>query len=183
MSTPNRQPVAVQSSASPTQTVDNQTDLSSPITTTSPITNWQSYSNSKYGFSFKYPLDFSSIDCSDNVQLIPKDVAKSGINCGFLDSKYFSIFIVTLKEQPLPSKNGYLDLNEYTISKKAVIIANQTAMKYTFILKPESGAGAWDSWRETVDFTHKDYFYSVTLKDRTWSDNFDQILSTFKFTN
>lgn len=52
--TSNQQPIAVQPTASPTQTVANPT----AIPAIDPTANWQSYSSSKHGFSFKYPLDY-----------------------------------------------------------------------------------------------------------------------------
>lgn len=58
--TPNQQPIAVQPTASPTQTVVNPTVQPITSSPTDPTANWKTYTNSAYKFLIKYPSNWIS---------------------------------------------------------------------------------------------------------------------------
>lgn len=174
-----------------------------PMSKTTPIptfaaepipADWKTYTNSKYGFSFKYPsdkvveIDEESPDiniCTNqkgvaDIKMYPKDYKKSEVETDFLGDLLLNISVVDNPENMPPEE--YLQktcpalITEDKISDK---LTTQTAAGYSSLLITYKNVMG-EQQEAVVQKDNKLYFihgFSSQLPNPV----FDQILTTFKF--
>ncbi|MCL5783999.1 MAG: hypothetical protein M1142_01425 [Patescibacteria group bacterium] len=190
--TPSQQPIVIQPTASPTQVVTNPITI--PTSTTSPTinptTNWQSYTSSKYSFSFKYPLDYKVtaspvtgnqynviVDQKTNTSeagLVPIQLS---INMATNESGN-PLVITTIKE----AETHYIkSFSSNLVTRKDITVANHPAVSITGVLAG-SGPGEGSFLHYTLVQLNNEVLV-IQLGNKSYQSVFDQILSTFKFTN
>ncbi len=134
---------------------------SQPSSNTDETANWKTYTNSEVGYSFLYPSDWQ-------ISGSGKDVSAEK------DNYKLNFFIPPYKTGAIPSTDTYTTKN-ITINNKQYI-----------------GTIFWkDQNNKVLDFETVDIAKGLEIhfyyKDQIYSDQysaiFDQILSTFKFTN
>lgn len=129
-------------------------------TTTVQTVGWKTYSNTKYGFEFKYPQTFE-VQGTDVISIAPKDYVGDG-------------YIFTIRS----SDNSYYeqfskDAISNKISESSYILGNITAQKIN--AKFDFGGGI-----NYILFPHNGKKF-IIMTDLTSEQQ--QILSTFKFTS
>lgn len=151
--------------------VDNAPyEFPSPTPTPDPTANWETYTNTEYGFSVKYPSNVS----------IFEDNSTSEFNLGFnLDSN--SIFIITADTDYPPGETEYYFDTEATGTRTM----GEVTWNEFYLAEGYTDAGqqsspplyALQTTNNSVLFKVIG-FYSMDLDDQVL-----QILSTFQFTN
>jgi hypothetical protein len=165
-----------------------------PTATTVPTVDWKTYTNSKYGFSFKYPSTF----------IVQYKYFNDDTPFVFLDSKSFNVPEVWVDGQvtPVQFSISSKSLSEYVdYYKKIIDPANYTQSDLTSPLKGYRFDGTFklqglDSEEYPLKGTkitgvviqvpnsqkvlEISYDY---VREGVTDSIFDQILSTFKFTN
>ncbi len=149
-----------------------------PCPTSNPTANWKTYLNKAYNFSFKYP-NVWDVTGENSLFVAPKSTIDGikKMKGGFEGGSFLNIQIKT-GEFIAPVSNDYS-----TVTQKERIINDLTAIEYTsrFIKDVpgfESGAVITD-----VVFNKNGEKTDVELLDNKNINIFNQILSTFKFTD
>ncbi len=152
-------------SAVPTPVVS----VPSTIPTTDPTINWKTYKNEKWGFEIKYPLDW-----------FIKDTSLYSYDPG----NY-------LGEKPIPEKIVKCDFIEgndlSTVAIKSTEILQTGTPKITKLITEYKdhanfGPGSSTNTRYIFEQDTKEISLICFFFDETYEKTFDQILSTFKFT-
>jgi len=155
-----------QPAVSPTPTV-YQSPI--PATTADPTANWKTYTDSKYNYSFKYP-DTETIKITDYTGEL-STISLINTKTKLEDLVFY---VGTTDESTGYSKN---DTN-YTKSTTNIGGLDATRVSLPMGQNPP---------QELVFFTNNGKYYHFQFiwdgKDQTALTTFDQILSTFKFTN
>lgn len=175
--TPSQQPIATQSTISPTQA----TTIPTALPTTDSTLNWKTYSNSKYSFSFKYPLDwivkFVSVSGFDDQIWIADSVSSMPTTLpGQIGNGARAPIVMQISSEDMSLNYSENDFNQFESS--SYNIGGLTGIRKTGISKEGLS-------RETI-ITVKmgnEYLNIMPLDTETNIQHLDQILSTFKFTN
>lgn len=162
-----------------------QTTILSPIPSIDPTANWKTYTNEKYRYSLKYPLDIFVRQICEGEELLlskrdPTDKAEyhdAGGTCG-RGARYL-IEIITVTEPVIdePKSN-----DDYTVTKTEFNIGDLKAIKYTAesSLQPDNPG---PKWYTEVFIEHNNQIHRIYLGKKEFLEIFDQILQTFQFTN
>jgi hypothetical protein len=156
----------------------DQMEIADPTSTADPTADWKIYTNDKYGFTFKYPNDW---EYQENYSKTQNTIDYLQITLA--KSEYFN---------PIPKGNPLimLSLIETTDQNKLSIYQNTEIVKTIVI--GEITAEERKHMTPTVDskyvtFINNDISYEIESQMHTQSiehqEVFDQILSTFKFTD
>jgi hypothetical protein len=196
--TPSQQSNAVQPTSSPTQTVVNSTAQPTTIPTNKPTIDWKIYANTKYGYSLKHPNDYlvgyadvrigtfnKSNGNEDQVDFLPSEVEEFNnfLQIQVSDLKSYNKSLTEVIDGIYQQQKSHIQTTDISSVAKSKFVGYDD-YEYTF-----SGQAFYTlSWGGTVKsgkykaiFFQKDgNIYSFYLKD---TDIFNQILSTFKFTN
>lgn len=164
-----------------------------PIATDSAMidtTNWKTYANAKYNFSFKYPMNWGILDeFGGDLMIAPivdiENVSKT-LKYNILDGGYDGgkqiISLLSIRE-------GEVDLSPdqyWDVVKTLIQIDNKTFDKYvsTNIKSTPNGKFFKGDITTEILMPLKDNFViNFMLIDSKYDMIFNQILSTFKFTN
>lgn len=150
--------------------------------------DWKTYTNTKYGFEARYPSDWFFIDCDS-----------SYIGFSYVQSKLPPC--ETDGDQPhvnikvtsggASGMDKYIATTEGSINSYSKVTAtvggNIAATKYVGLTNAIDGPGPRDGTQAIEVLFYRDnniyqvYYYGLDGKD--YSQIFDQILSTFKFTD
>jgi len=162
----------------------------SPAPTTDPTANWKTYKNSKYGFEVQYPTDWYAKEYQDFFLLFGKSPEPKELFP--LIHPWPDLYIATsttlLTEQELNKSNieqgatiegQSLNQRKYTVTTFAGVKANQ---------RVGLSSGLVDSNQITqISFNHNNYGWTISYPNTDYKGNhlaiYDQILSTFKFTD
>lgn len=168
----------------PAKTIQQQTTQTkiTPPAAMGPNTNWKTYTNDRYGLSFKYPADASVH--TDEVVYVDGVITKTPNTIQLLSKT--PNFILTL--QLKPGNNQSLatliasDSPSLTQNKSnPIIVAKETGKLYANQLQGAYGPVTG------LYFLHNNVFYKATVEGHddfsTYENIAGQILSTFKFTN
>lgn len=167
--------------AKPTPTpTTSSTEVSTKVD--DPTANWTSYENIKNGYSLKYPSEIFARKLCPSEELLLQlksegvtDDTKEAETCA-RDSS-FDLEILT----SVPSRQEPISDKIFTVTKNEILVGGEKAIKYiTTHSDPESSAQPWRA-EVNVDHNGKRYVISFGVKDK--EDVFDQILTTFKFTD
>lgn len=179
--TTSNQPVA-SNTANNTVSFDQTTETTnttSQTTTADATADWQTYTNTEYGFSFKYPKDWAVKSSKDEAEVRGTTAAhttyKATITTENKDTFTFS--------SPIP-EIGY---EAWQFANKKTITSG-TGIVFTRQYGPSTTASGLNNemyWAKTAEMTgQKSSNFAGTSSKLTDDliDNLDQILSTFKFT-
>jgi len=175
----------------PTSVTTNAPSQITPTTkpTSDPTTNWQSYTNSKYSFSFKYPLDYkvTASPVTGNQYNVIVDQKTNTSEAGLVPIQLSinmatnengnSLVITTIKE----AEAHYIkSFSSNSVTRKDITVANHPAISITGVLAgPGPGEGSF--LHHTFVQLNKEVLI-IQLGNKSYQSVFDQILSTFKFT-
>jgi len=158
-----------------------------PVATNSAVidmTNWKTYTNTKFGFNFKYPLEWyvlssnvSFVLLSSQSQItdtsISLSVSTKNVTANDTIDSYF--------DQMLKSDGEIANTEAMKTSKSSILIDNNKAIRYDSIPK------SLGYIENNVILISKGKLFRLTISNNQISDEtfniFDYILSTFKFTN
>jgi hypothetical protein len=145
-----------------------------PSPKTDPTANWKIYRNSKYGYILKYPSNFFVEESHDPMGDIDtteiSNIETKKFNSGVKDpddSDVFLMFITNPWQGNRTLEDAYRD---YPLSRS------------TYTVGEESGFIANGKKTVVVNKNGKEYVFNIRSLN-TQSKLFDQILSTFKFTD
>lgn len=148
--------------------------------------NWKTYTNTEYGFSFKYPNDWLLENSTEFIEIKSPDFQQNEKN--FLEQEakqgaFISIHPTALDQLPNITEGQLLKGNDTTEDRtasnvKQLFVGGRPAIKYDF--KAQSG---FLGSTALVESESKMYNLRIVYKSVFYKDIFDQILSTFKFTN
>jgi hypothetical protein len=176
--------VVVNSTATPNVSVFSTPSVTSKPLITSQIAKWKTYSNKV--FTFKYPVEWDTIEIGDNASsnstiiVAPKEQVEKvkQIQGGFGGGKFLTLTINTGSEPPLWKTDDY-----WVVKNESITVGNKNGIKYNInVIKSLPGLEMGDKMTSVVIESNKVY-YQIDLLDYTYLTEFDQILSTFKFTN
>lgn len=168
----------------------------------SSIADWETYTNTKFGFTFKYPNDMNS-DCWGNFEHCTFD-RFTGPGRGPENFIWFQLIPLSPKARSGEYYNGN-DIDSFLEDENSIVNTNpkfpDLAKYFTYTrLKDKKidsfnamvfeNNSPWESKSGTVErrniFIKGDYIYVIgayTESDDISLKLFDQILSTFKFTD
>ncbi len=140
--------------------------------------NWKTYSNSQYGFEFKYPerMSFNSTMKND----------KEFFDIGYLKAPAGSTMALRVYPQKLNSNN--LTSLYGVVSQERVTTATLDGTTAYYFLEGDAGCGGPD-YRAALDNSHHLSMWFVTCEDpeptaiNLSGAEINQIISTFKFIN
>lgn len=158
-----------------TQLTATPTPLPTPVASVDPTSNWQAYTNNDLKFSLKYPNDFIIIQ--DGWQGIGKDERGFYIVDMEQSEKHFS-FIIDYR--PRPKTPGGVTITKPEQAIQAIDFSNFEYSSYPAI--------KYDDISEQGMYILKDkalwHIYMIKPRDvEINSEEINQILSTFKFTD
>lgn len=151
-----------------------------------PTANWQIYQNEKHGFMLKYPNDWFSRQCGDSYVGFSYDKNKLPACFTNQDQPHVNIKISGAETDFSEYVQGAENSIDNTL-RETVEIGGISAVKITGLTKMEKAPGPPPGVNAAgVMFSHKNNvydFYYFGLDNKNYSKIFDQILSTFKFTD
>ena len=152
----------------------NSTNLLT-TTTTDAIADWKTYTNTDYGFSFKYPRDWETKSRNTIESTAKLEIVSAPKNIG--DSLFgVSIKKTTLQKEIELVKNIFAQ-NSTFLGTDAITFANEQTTKLSF-------QNNTDNTIKPVIYIidNNDYIYILNGEGSSNDLNVNQILSTFKFT-
>ncbi|MBL7036615.1 hypothetical protein ISR94_02080 [Candidatus Microgenomates bacterium] len=163
------------------------TSVPSPKPSTDPTSDWEIYENSKFGFSFKFPKEWGTYfseteNKSFNLFVAPLAIIKEISDLferggGFGGGKFLTLTINKLEEAPSYKSDEY-----QKVSSETLILDGISGIRYhTDVILDMQGFDAGDKIETIVVKTSNGYFI-IGLLDYQYKNLFDQILSTFSFT-
>lgn len=161
----------------------NSTSTDTKVATSSaktdPTANWKKFTHATFSVEFRIPQDWSTLDicpsCKgspDTLMIAPKtrvDYVKTLVKGGFEGG---SFLVITLNKL---DKKEELDGFEI-VNKESIRINDKLATKYTL---KDPTLETWIS----VEIEDNTKFFYLDLLDLNYQKEFDNIVSTFKFTN
>jgi predicted small lipoprotein YifL len=155
-----------------------------PVETTDPTADWKTYTNTKYGYSFKHPSSWDTYTIGESAEgtliIGPQEkVDKVRQMQGNFGGGTFLVLTLNIKTEVVERKS-----NEYEqVTSKPISINNINGTKFDInIIQDEPGFNKGDKITSVV-VKKDDIYIQIDLLDQTYKDIFDQILSTFKFTS
>ena len=166
---------------------------------TDPLADWQIYTDSKYGFEFKYPkgheldkLDLP-VQTSNGVVYAGEHTITFGIkDKSFWDMDYNDKILFSVKFKPdigTPeefSQNAFPDANNNTADFPTYLrgIKNGRIIKTTFTGRPAiiDATSYLHSGYKTIYISGKDNNYFLIIAQESNAEVLSKILTTFKFT-
>lgn len=135
-------------------------------------TNWKTYTNTKYKYSFKHPTDSEVVNGVEQLPDTPADATKDSTTNAILvqstkqGGNYFGLYVIPYANNINTFK---IDLQKKGISSVTIISVNGIqSLSYT------------DSGSKYIELFNSGYEYQIIITEQV---NTSQILSTFQFLN
>lgn len=156
-----------------------------PTSTPDATIDWKTYTNKEYNFTIKYPSDaklrVSQTESNDRMLVVAFDSPNAVFDHLFKSGGYsFQISMQTQK--------NFNTLDEYLLFQKEHSMYEDVLPKtynnvkgYAF--KNDKGYPGWNFTFRGFLTKNNDLYYTINYFTDDSVDTFDQILSTFKFTN
>lgn len=150
----------------------NDTTSTTTSSTDDETADWKTYTNEEYGFSFKYPKDW--VKTNTNEGLVQLYNADTEAGRELLESET-KIVVYVKATSTVGDLTTYVTNNDGNINSTSnVTVGGKSGKK--FIVKPELGT------KTTAVYVLNDStYYEIICMEN--SENFDNILSSFQFTN
>lgn len=155
-----------------------------PVATPDPTEQWEVYDNEENGYTIKFPSEsYIRLACEDEeltaTVRLETDTRQSPIEMGScnrggkyeLETKTYSSI------QPEPEESKY-----YLVEKREVLIDGNKGNLYIHTFTNIED-GPYAKWYVLARINKDNKTYEVSFSDKQNLDLFNQILSTFKFTN
>jgi hypothetical protein len=151
----------------------NEPTKAQPSPTMDPTADWQTYTSSKSAYTFKYPKAWTA-------ELLAPSMLT-------LNDKNKDTNIVTIVEQSMdtPLLEGEFETNaRRDVTKRNIKVDNISGIEYTQTYIAPKNSGIKPGHVVTyVVIERNDKRFVLHLEDRSQKQTFNQILSTFKFTD
>lgn len=161
--------------------------VNSPMPTSTPdqTADWEVYTNSANGYTIKYPRladGFTRLICpEEELTVTTADTGNktSPVNMTSCErgGRYEFETKTTNFIAPAPEQTKYYDIVE-----EDIVVGGLNAKRYTFTFTNIED-GPYPTWFTSVRINKDNKTYEIYFSDKTKLALFNQILSTFKFTN
>jgi hypothetical protein len=166
-----------------TQPISSPLPVVNVVATPDETANWQLYSNSKYNFSFKYPLGWEIISSpitEDKPDMFDIVVDKLNARKTGFTSIEFSINMANATHLTTISQAEAIYKISKNQIKKNITIDNKSAIVISGVTDdPDPGSR---KFRQYIFVQLDNNVLVIQLGNKDYQNDFDQILSTFKFT-
>lgn len=173
-------PPEMQQAQEPEQIVEEIVEEEIVAEPTDPTADWITYKDND--FSFKYPDNWGTLELGQNNETLmiapQEEISKiEAIEGGFDGGG----LIITLNKS---SKMPLIQSDEFQkVTTSQVEINNVNATQYELEVIQSSPLGEVGTILKYVVMQNKDLYYSLNLQNNLYLDYFNQILSTFEFTD
>ena len=147
-----------------------------------PLSDWKNYSNDWY--SFKYPQSYDTYAMEEisetAVMVAPKEIVDEAkqSKLGFNDAKFPPLLINVFSKMIIPQNDQY-----WQVTSEPITIGGVTGtIYYKVALQGMKGVSKGDKITSVV-VNYKNAYIKIELLDQKLKEAYDQILSTFTFTN
>ncbi len=154
-----------------------------PIASSDPTADWHIYTNNESGYSIKYPNNMVRLICpKEELNLVNKEEGDTRLepvemsSCA-RDGRYTLETKTYSSPQDPPEQSKY-----YKIEEKTITLGGITGKQYT-LTYTNIGAGPYPEWYTFVKVEKDKKTYEIYFSSKDQLVTFDQILSTFKFTD
>jgi hypothetical protein len=172
------------------QPIGNST--SQPVSTPDPTADWQTYTNEKYGYSFKYPSDWK-VEAENGEDPTTTFSPSFSSPCNFNNDGRCTNLTLALGGKYKEGQNleYYFNINiQDIVSKRDIVVGGEKALEIKYHLAKEYVGHEGEPAIEIKAIHNKNVLtiqygeqQSTSLSELKYENIFDQILSTFKFTD
>lgn len=154
--------------------------VSQPTQPTDETANWKTYTDAKNGFSFKYPNDWDTYPFSGIMIIAPQDVVASAKKLqGGVDGGKWMVSDLQVKQ----SSSTFTSDAYQSIVPSKITVGGKEGTLYTITVTKPSPLGEVGDKVLTVEVSVNGKFIQYDLLDAKYQSVFNQILSTFQFTD
>lgn len=172
--------------------------------TSNSTSNWKTYTNTKYGYSFKYPSEFSLSNAGENANNTDASVLINPYLSSFMGAPglpilWFDVLPLSGNTSSLTYNNdGFTrNVNEYLTTKFGDVISpsnqpwnakftrltDQKIDNETFLVFEDNGEGKPQGMKDKrLILKTSQYIYILGIYTNQKDSEVNQVLSTFKFT-
>jgi hypothetical protein len=152
------------------------------------VSNWKTYINSKYKFTFRYPTDWSTTGSNEIVRVVPTDILNTWTNTASGGGSWVidGFYVINPEKLHTLEKNGFYDsTNHQSVLRQNISIDDKFATKFTTTYLVGTPVSEKGSVSEIIYVTgnqlEQNKILMIELLDQNYKMVFDQILSTFHF--
>ncbi len=167
----------------PQPTPTPQTTNINPSPTPDPTANWKTYTNDEFKFSLRHPNSWDTkmlgSDNSKTLIIAPQDTIVKLPNEGFGGGSFLTLSVNFYKQ---PQSTPKTDESQLISQVSSITLDHKPAQRYTTqILQDLPGFSKGDVI-DTVVIENNGLYLKIDFMKKEYKTIFDQILSTFKFT-
>jgi len=147
-----------------------------PTKITDPTTTWKTYTNTKYGFQFKYPFEYLLTEKINEIKLSAENKE--------ITYEINSFYYIYEKIKKLTQDQAIRQSLSYIVSEKEYFFGHDKLLKgKDLLIRHYLDSGS--NYDEEIIYLKGNNFSLITRidKDKSPKELIDQILSTFEFTN
>lgn len=163
-------------SPTPTPTVTLQ-----PTPTPDPTADWETYSNQEVGVTFKYPHELRLSRCKDGVHLFAANQTFTEDPSQYCETPQFGAINFNFSSSAALT-SGYGKSTDFKTTNTPIIVDGVSANRET-VEKISGKENPAPDFGIFVTFQKGKYYFALDTLDKIYISVFDQILSTFKFSD